>query len=352
MATIKPNRYTRTRTRPVNPSRPVPRPAPAGPTLPGPRPGVEIGVPMQPPGQRYTRNTQVRTRPVNPSRPVPPPAGPTLPGPRPGVEIGVPMQPPGQQSNNDFYNSPEYKNFLDNDTGIGTMDMYDSPYFGQQSSGSRGRAQDRAYEAYLNRTGQQAGPVTAAQQVLSSPGIQNVIGTVPGIFGNMTNQFQQSQDPNTQAMGNLVAGIGGMVQPTIGSMANAIGNQFGLGNAGGKSAPAQPGGPSMGFGAQAPIGQETNPNYQNYSNYQPTQQQSFLDYQNAVFGNQPNIYQPNFGGNTGVGGKSSGFQPTQATQQNPNVSIGFAGPGMANQTGPQSGGFNPSLGNTTLPGNF
>ena len=58
-----------------------------------------------------------------------------------------------------------------------------------------------------------------------------------------------------------------------------------------------------------------------------------------------------------------GYQPTQATNQNPNVSIGFGksqpgfmqpGPGMgqASQTGPMTGGFNPSLGNTALPGNF
>jgi len=43
-----------------------------------------------------------------------------------------------------------------------------------------------------------------------------------------------------------------------------------------------------------------------------TQQQAFNNYSNAVFGGGNSIYQPN-------------FQPTQATQQNPSVSIGMPG---------------------------
>ena len=35
--------------------------------------------------------------------------------------------------------------------GVGTRDMYNSPYFGMGGSGSIGKAQDRAYEAYLDR---------------------------------------------------------------------------------------------------------------------------------------------------------------------------------------------------------
>lgn len=42
----------------------------------------------------------------------------------------------------------------------------------------------------------------------------------------------------------------------------------------------------------------------------------------------------------GKSGSAPNYQQTQATQQNPNVSIGM------------SGGFNPAAGNTTLPGNF
>lgn len=49
-----------------------------------------------------------------------------------------------------FYNSQIYKDFLNNPNNMyGTMDMYESPYFGWGNSGSVGRAQDKAYEQYL-----------------------------------------------------------------------------------------------------------------------------------------------------------------------------------------------------------
>lgn len=48
-----------------------------------------------------------------------------------------------------FYQSPEYKDFQKSqENAVGTMDMYDSPYFGSVSSGSSGRAMDKAYEKY------------------------------------------------------------------------------------------------------------------------------------------------------------------------------------------------------------
>lgn len=71
----------------------------------------------------------------------------------------------------------------------------------------------------------------------------------------------------------------------VSPIANAVGQPGYPMSVGGKS---MPGGVGIGFGAQAPIGQETNPQYQYYANYQ----------------------------------------------------------------GPGSAGFNPGLGNTTLPGNF
>ena len=52
-----------------------------------------------------------------------------------------------------FYDSPEYEEYKKAASGIGTMDMRTSPYFGQQTSGSIGSAQDKLYEDYLNRTG-------------------------------------------------------------------------------------------------------------------------------------------------------------------------------------------------------
>lgn len=71
------------------------------------------------------------------------------------------VAPAGSQFAN-FYASPEYQQYMtDIDGGIGTADMYNSPYFGMMPSGSKGRAQDVAYENYLTRTSGQpfVGPV-------------------------------------------------------------------------------------------------------------------------------------------------------------------------------------------------
>ena len=70
----------------------------------------------------------------------------------------------GDKIDQGFLNSPEFK-ALDF-TGPATMDMYTSPYFGQIGSGSQGKAQDAAYEAYLERTGKKvpAGTPTAPMQ--------------------------------------------------------------------------------------------------------------------------------------------------------------------------------------------
>lgn len=55
----------------------------------------------------------------------------------------------------DFFNSAEFKQYKKNlgENPTGTADMYKSPYFGMQSSGSIGRGQDKAYESWLGRTG-------------------------------------------------------------------------------------------------------------------------------------------------------------------------------------------------------
>lgn len=52
-----------------------------------------------------------------------------------------------------FYDSPEYEEYKKAAGGIGTMDIVTSPYFGEQTSGSKSRTQDKLYEDYLNRTG-------------------------------------------------------------------------------------------------------------------------------------------------------------------------------------------------------
>lgn len=52
-----------------------------------------------------------------------------------------------------FFDSPEFAEYLQAGKGVGTADVRFSPYFGRQSSGSVGGAQDTAYEKYLNRAG-------------------------------------------------------------------------------------------------------------------------------------------------------------------------------------------------------
>lgn len=86
---------------------------------------------------------------------------------------------PSTQNNafSDFYASPEYAKYSANDTGIGTMDIYDSPYFGMIDSGSRGRSLDEAYKSYLTRTG--AAPVYAPKtnvgvQAAAQGGLMNL----------------------------------------------------------------------------------------------------------------------------------------------------------------------------------
>lgn len=70
----------------------------------------------------------------------------------------------GDNIDQGFLNSPEFKNL--DFTGPATQDMYNSPYFGTVMSGSQGKAQDAAYEAYLERIGNKApaGTPTAPMQ--------------------------------------------------------------------------------------------------------------------------------------------------------------------------------------------
>lgn len=101
-----------------------------------------------------------------------------------------------------FYQSPEFQNYVQQQTQtggfggfVGTSDMYDSPYFGQQGSGSIGRAQDAAYEQYLRRTGQTN--VLSQSSQLGYQG-QPGLGAVPvgmGLLGPMPGVTQ----PATQA---------------------------------------------------------------------------------------------------------------------------------------------------------
>ena len=69
-------------------------------------------------------------------------------------EIFTPSVSNPTQNFDDFYKSPEYQKYQTNmQGGMGTSDIYNSPYFGYVGSGSMGRAQDNAYEQYLARSG-------------------------------------------------------------------------------------------------------------------------------------------------------------------------------------------------------
>jgi hypothetical protein len=63
------------------------------------------------------------------------------------------MQPAVPDIDQGFFDSQEYLDFMSKPQ-IGTADVYMSRYFGQMGSGSLGGMQEKAYEDYLNRTGQ------------------------------------------------------------------------------------------------------------------------------------------------------------------------------------------------------
>ena len=102
--------------------------------------------------------------------------------------IGVPLNtfqtnPSGSVSKEDaFYQSPEYKAFQNNPSNmVGTMDVYNSPYFGQMGSGSIGRAQDAAYMQYKNSLAGQIPAAGLAEQIpVSAP-----VGQMPEVGPNI-----------------------------------------------------------------------------------------------------------------------------------------------------------------------
>jgi hypothetical protein len=83
-----------------------------------------------------------------------------------------PTAPPAVGADSPYYQSPEYKAYLERNSGplgpVGTADTYDSPYFGTVGSGSLGKQNDRAYEAYLARIAQES-RVTPPVEVIAPP---------------------------------------------------------------------------------------------------------------------------------------------------------------------------------------
>lgn len=102
------------------------------------------------------------------------------------VALGSPTAPgPGAGSSRvqDFLGSQAYKDFQGSQANqMGTTDMYNSPYFGSMSSGSSGRAQDRAYEQWL-----------ASNSAGGAPGAPTTPGAPASPVGAATGGLDPSQ---------------------------------------------------------------------------------------------------------------------------------------------------------------
>ena len=145
-----------------------------------------------------------------------------------------------------FYNSQSYKDYQNGPAaGPSTQDMYNSPYFGQMSSGSLGQAQDRAYEQYLTSTGQ---PVPSTGQTLNNP-------------------FNNAFNSNNSALSTLMYGsqpgmsqTGGLRGNIQGMAASPPQNSGFLGNVGNHKVPDV-----MATMFNSPIGVPQNSGFQGYN---------------------------------------------------------------------------------------
>jgi hypothetical protein len=64
----------------------------------------------------------------------------------------------------DFMQSPAYQDYVNSQIGsIGTMDIYDSPYFGSQTSGSYGRGLDQAYQNWVGSSSAPVAPIAPVE---------------------------------------------------------------------------------------------------------------------------------------------------------------------------------------------
>ena len=95
-----------------------------------------------------------------------------------------------------FYQSPQFKAYQNDPANMmGTADVYYSPYFGQQSSGSVGRAMDRAYEQYRNT----AAPVVTPEVKAAHGGLMELAkgrylqGETDGMADKIPAQIGQDQ---------------------------------------------------------------------------------------------------------------------------------------------------------------
>ena len=198
-----------------------------------------------------TNTTPVSTPPAPASTPTPTPTTPML-STNP-VSLGDlinnlpkrPQQTPQERfANTDidpgFFDSDEY---TQSQQGPQTMDMgYTSDYgFGSGLSSSGGRAQDQAYEDYLNRTGQ-GDMITREQIAPTTPQLpafqQNFLDQIKqaqaggqGIFGNLSQRPDNPMlDQRKKALG--IAGLGQMGlggDPRFAGLGQMAGRPAGLG---------------------------------------------------------------------------------------------------------------------------
>jgi hypothetical protein len=176
-----------------------------------PKGAIAVRTPLPPPS-KITVPPKVTVPPPRPKVTVPPPR-PVAPVAPKGVAPKAPKPIQGISKDDPFYKSPEYKSFKnDPANSMGTMDMYDSPYFGSVGSGSLGRAQDEAYRKYKGIA--ETRPTLGSSPYGSSPAqpVGRTTGTTGGFMGALLNAGR---------MGGMGGSVGG--------------NPTGLGPAGAKA---------------------------------------------------------------------------------------------------------------------
>lgn len=137
-----------------------------------------------------------------------------------------------------FYQSPEYKDFQKSQEGMaGTMDMYDSPYFGMQGSGSVGQAMDEAYKKYKGQTSPstqrpaKTGPGRDEGSLVDIPIVTQPKGPTPDSPFSMQN-IETLMRNNSAAQNMASGGIAGLasgryLQGETDGMADKIPAQIG-----------------------------------------------------------------------------------------------------------------------------
>jgi hypothetical protein len=167
-----------------------------------PKGAIAVRTPLPPPS-KITVPPKVTVPPSKITVPPPRPVAPVVPK---GVAPKAPTPIQGISKDDPFYKSPEYKSFQNDPANrIGTMDMYDSPYFGSVSSGSLGQAQDAAYRKYKG-IAEPTRPTLGSSPYGSSPaqpvGRGSTMGGALG-FGRGMKKGGKVKDGSSNSGGNV-----------------------------------------------------------------------------------------------------------------------------------------------------